>query len=201
MRLAVVLAAGLTLAGCGTMTEQDVSAARLDQLRRHAIGTWISEPDGRNEDCSRRILEIKPGADLSRDDPRDIWLASYLTTSGTELPDARRMVRLQPMENGRVWVTQYRIIGAEMPTDIGPDETVHPIPTRFQPIRECDARLSGAGGRVTLSLCGKTGDAGDWLDSYSSTWSKAQMVTRVENFTGGGGPLSWGGCRFLHPYP
>lgn len=195
MRLAAfVAAAGVLLGGCGTMTLQDVREWNADLLGQIVVGTWISDPDPRNELCQRRVLEVSALDDLTPEERRDVWLMSWLTSAGTEIGDARRVVRLVPLESpghGGTTLEQYRIVGGD---------TERPNLADLELISRCEVRARGYTPRFTLQNgCAKRGDPGNWLEAAKVTWRPGQFDTRVEGFTGGAGPFSWGGCHFARP--
>jgi hypothetical protein len=191
--------AALALAGCGTMTAKDVEVVYVERLAEVATGTWVSDPDPRNELCQRRILEVSRLADLTPRDQGDVWLMSWLTTSGTEIGDARKVVHLVPIGRAQTQLEQYRL------TDPGrfTEDTTREAPVTFAElslIGSCEVLLDSIpSGAELRSNCARRGDPGDWLAANTVAWGPASFSIRVEGFTGQTGPLSWGGCHFARP--
>jgi len=195
----LVLTATLGLAACGTMTGREVEVMDIDRLATAAEGLWISDPHPRNELCQRRILEVARLADLTPGDSGDAWLMSYLTTSGTEIGDARKVVHVIPVGRAQTMVEQYRVAD---PQRFLEDTTKDaPVTTaELALIGRCEVLLDAHPyGAALRSDCPRRGDPGDWLAANTVVWRATTFAIRVEGFTGGSGPLSWGGCRFARP--
>jgi hypothetical protein len=183
----------LSLAGAGATEDKPAGGGEVGRFIALVEGHWTSVALPGRDECVGRTLSLIRAQPAGQAVPGEVWLSS-VTTEPNAKPHRRRLLLQPGAESADFTITPYAQVSGLSPDEPAPEVSAEQpitIPASvFRPERACQARMMESDARVTVRLCGRGGDRGNWLSAPSMVLSADTMQLDARGFPGGG-------CRFV----